>query len=140
MKCYKYIIPTISSSSTSSPIYFDKVNCEKTPFFKGEVLILFSLREVAIGGCYALISFFVLFLKFLMLLGWSRSRSMVERERNEKIFMVLVHAWWYRSSMLVLFCVMHAYFCFCERKRRYIYREIISYSQGILTPMCISLD
>jgi len=121
MKCYKYIIPTISSSSTSSPIYFDRVNCEKTPFFKGEVLILFSLREVAIGGCYALISFFVLFSKFLMLLGWSRSRSMVERERNEKIFMVLVHAWWYRSSMLVLFVsCMHIFVSVREREDIYI--------------------
>ena len=82
---------------------------------------MFSLREVAIGGCYALISFFVLFSKFLMLLGWSRSRSMVERERNEKIFMVLVHAWWYRSSMLVLFVsCMHIFVSVREKEKIYI--------------------
>ena len=86
---------------------------------------MFSLREVAIGGCYALISFFVLFSKFLMLLGWSRSRSMVERERNEKIFMVLVHAWWYRSSMLVLFVsCMHIFVSVREREDIYIYSHV----------------
>jgi hypothetical protein len=53
MKGYKYS-PTTHFLPVSSPIYFGVVNSsvsQKKLFFKGEVLMLVSLRVVDVEGC-----------------------------------------------------------------------------------------
>ena len=122
MKGYKYSSPTIPSfSSMCSTASFDEVNCEKTPFFKGGG---FDLVFFEGGGHWRLLCSHILFLCSFrsFLCFWDGlDLDLWWNERNEKIFMVLVHAWWYRSSMLVLFVsCMHIFVSVREKEKIYI--------------------